>query len=464
MRKRILIVDDEEMIRLSLKEGLTDLGYQVSTAENGMKALGEMEDFKPQIIFLDMRLSGESGLELIPKIKEIDRDVEVVIMTAYGDIQTAVKAIKRGAFDYINKPFDLEEIDIIIRRIIKSLVLQKKVYLLEQEKKAQYEYMLGEDPSMQEVIDKIHILSSNDTVTVLIQGETGTGKELVASAIHNNSIRKDAPMVKINCGALPQQLVESELFGFEKNAFTGANTRKKGLLEVADGGTVFLDEIGEVSLNVQTKLLRFLEERKLKRVGGLEDIEVDIRIIAATNKNLEEAISKKEFREDLYYRLNVVPIYLPPLRERGRDILVLAEHYLQEFNKKFHKRIKGFTRDAEKGLLTYSWRGNVRELKNIIERSVLLGEGEEIDLKDLPFEAHKDSHQSLLGNIKSRGQQDLGKALPPNFSLEKEIQEIETQYILLALQYCNNNYSKASEMLGISRFALKRKIEKYDLE
>lgn len=464
MNKKVLIVDDEETIRLSLKEGLMDIGYRVSTAGNGTAALKEIKSFKPQVIFLDMRLSQENGLELIPQIKEIDREAEVVIMTAYGDIQTAVRAIKEGAFDYINKPFDLQEIDIIIERVIKNLKLQKKLYLLEKEKKSQSEYMLGEHTSMKEVLSKIDILSSNDAVTVLIRGETGTGKELVASAIHNKSSRKDAPMLKINCSAIPQQLVESELFGFEKNAFTGAGTRKKGLMEIADGGTVFLDEIGEISLNIQTKLLRFLEERKFKRVGGLEDIEVDIRIIAATNKNLEEAIRRKEFREDLYYRLNVVPIQLPPLRKRERDIFILAEYYLQEYNKKFNKKIKGFTKEAENVLLAYSWRGNVRELKNVIERVVILKEVDYIDLKDLPFEFYKSTDESPHKIASVKDDKAANKIFHPDFTLEKEVQDMEVQYIKLALEHCKNNYSKASEMLGISRFALKRKMEKYFLE
>lgn len=461
MNKRILIVDDEETIRLSLKEGLMDLGYRVSTAGNGTVALEEVRNFKPQVIFLDMRLSHENGLELISHIKEIDREAEVVIMTAYGDIQTAVKAIKEGAFDYINKPFDLQEIDIIIGRVIKNVELQKKIYLLEKEKKSRNEYMLGEHSSMREVLSRIDILSSNDAVTVLIRGETGTGKELVASAIHDHSDRKDAPMLKINCGAIPQQLIESELFGFEKNAFTGANTRKKGLMEIADGGTVFLDEIGEISLNVQTKLLRFLEERKFKRIGGLEDIEVNIRIIAATNKNLEEAIRRREFREDLYYRLNVVPIQLPPLRERGSDVLILAQYYLQQYNKKFHKKIKGITKEVENVLLSYPWRGNVRELKNVIERIVILKEGEYIDLKDLPFEIYKNASENPYKITTVKDDKAVSKVFHQDFSLEREVQEMEIQYIKLALEHCRNNYSKASEMLGISRFALKRKMEKY---
>lgn len=460
MNCKILIVDDEEIIQLSLSEGLKDLGYKVTTAGNGTKALEEVKEFKPQVVFLDMRLSNENGLDILPKIKELDNEIEIVIMTAYGDIQTAVKAVKLGAFDYINKPFDLQEIDIIIKRIIRNIELQKKIYILEKEKQAHIENIIGEHPLMKDNFNKIEILSKNDNVTVLVRGETGTGKELVASAIHKSSSRKDGNMLKINCGSIPQQLIESELFGFEKNAFTGANNRKKGLLEIADGGTVFLDEIGELPIEVQPKLLRFLEERKFKRVGGLEDIEVDIRVIAATNKDLEEAIKNKEFREDLYYRLNVVPIYIPPLRERGVDVLILANNFLQEYNMKFNKKIKGFTKKAEESLLSYKWSGNVRELKNVIERIVILGEGEYIDVDDLPIEINKDISGDV--NISKVVQYKLqDEIFYPGFSLEKEVEDMEVYYVKLALKYCNNNNSKASEMLGISRFAFKRRLEKY---
>ena len=460
MTSKILIVDDEEIIRLSLSEGLKDLGYKVNTADNGTMAIELVKEFRPQVVFLDMRLSSENGLNILPKIKELDSEIEIVIMTAYGDIQTAVKAIKLGAFDYINKPFDLQEIDIIIKRIIKNLELQKKIYILEKEKQSNIENIIGEHPLMKDNFNKIEILSKNDNVTVLVRGETGTGKELVALAIHSNSARKDANMLKINCGSIPQQLIESELFGFEKNAFTGANNRKRGLLEIADGGTVFLDEIGELPIEVQPKLLRFLEERKFKRVGGLEDIEVDIRVIAATNKDLEEAIKNKEFREDLYYRLNVVPIYIPPLRERGKDILILANNFLHEFNKKFNKKINGFTKKAEESLLVYNWRGNVRELKNVIERIVILGEGEYIDVDDLPLEINKDiSGDVSISKVLQYKMQD--EVFYSGFSLEKEVEEMEVYYLKLAMKYCNNNYSKASDMLGISRFAFKRRIEKY---
>ena len=267
-------------------------------------------------------------------------------------------------------------------------------------------------------------------------------------------------MLKLNCGAIPQQLIESELFGFEKNAFTGANNRKKGLMEIADGSTVFLDEIAELPMEVQPKLLRFLDEKKFKRVGGLEDIEVDIRIIAATNKDLEKAIEDKEFREDLYYRLNVVPVYLPLLRERGDDVLILANHFLDEYNCKFNKKIKGFTDKAKEALLLYSWKGNVRELRNVIERIVILGESEYIDIIDLPLEIRS----ALNGGpefSKIKLDEVSSKLFSGDFSLENEVMEMESYYIKSALKYCGNNYTKAAEMLGISRFAFKRRMEKY---
>lgn len=460
MKFRILIVDDEEIIRLSMNEGLKDLGYNVCTSKDGTEAIEKLRDFRPHVIFLDLRLTTESGLEVLKNIKKFDSEVEVVIMTAYGDIESAVEAIKLGAYDYINKPFDLQEIDIIIKRVIQNLELKKKVYILENQ--SEIESIIGENDKMKDVFNKIKVLSKNDNVTVLIRGDSGTGKELVANAIHMNSNRKSSNMLKINCGAIPQNLIESELFGFEKNSFTGANNSKKGLMEIADGGTLFLDEIGELPLEVQPKLLRVLEERKFKRIGGLKDIEIDIRIIAATNKNLEEAIKNKEFREDLYYRLNVVPIHLPPLRERGRDILILSNNFLKNFNRKFNKKIKGFTKEAEKALMSYPWKGNVRELRNIMERVVLLAETDYIDIKNLPYEIYKgktninDFSKNLLDN-----EEFENKFINENFSLEKEIEKIEIHYIKLALNYCNNNYSKASKMLGMSRFAFKRRLEKY---
>ncbi|SKC40728.1 sigma-54-dependent transcriptional regulator [Maledivibacter halophilus] len=458
MKKRILIIDDEKTICLSLSEGLKDLGYKVDYALNGKSGIRKADDFKPHVIFLDMRLGNENGLEVLKTIKNIDNDAEVVIMTAYGNVETAVLAMKNGAFDYIKKPFDLGEIDIIISKAFDNLKMKKKIYLLEKEKEYTGSAMIGNSSSMKEVLSKIDILSKNDNVTVLITGETGTGKELVAEAIHNKSTRRDGPIVKINCGAIPKDLVESELFGYEKNAFTGAAARKKGLFEIADGGTVFLDELGEIPMDMQTKLLRFLEERKLKRVGGLQDIDVDIRIIAATNKNLEEAIKKKKFREDLYYRLNVIPIKLPALRDRGRDILLLAEYFLSKYNKKFNKSIKGFESKVKERLLSYSWPGNVRELKNVVERIVILHDVEYIDLLHLPavVQNHNKTSDTVLESWSPK--QDI---FNEGFCLEDEVQRIEKKYITMALDKTDGNYSKASQLLGISRFALKRRIEKY---
>ncbi|HBD63583.1 MAG TPA: sigma-54-dependent Fis family transcriptional regulator [Clostridiales bacterium] len=459
MNKSILIVDDEEIIRMSLGEGLKDMGYRVSTAANGAEAEDKVRKDKPVAVFLDMRLSGENGLDVLEKIKKAENEAEVIIMTAYGETQSAVRAIKMGAFDYINKPFDLQEIDLIIKKAIKNAEMQKKLYIYEKEKQSLNSELMGDHPLMKAVKRDIDILAKNDEVTALIKGESGTGKEIVATAIHGNSIRKNSPMLKINCGSIPKQLLESEMFGFEKNAFTGANERKKGLMEVADGGTVFLDEIGEMPIELQPKLLRFIEERKFKRVGGLEDIEVDIRIIAATNKNLEEAILKKEFREDLYYRLNVVPVVLPPLRERGDDILILTDKFLEDYNLKFHKKIKGFTKNAKDVLMGYTWRGNVRELKNIVERIVLLTEEEYIDVDDLPFEIRQNEYG--IGNEHVEEFTAVTGVIEKGFSLEKQIEKMEIYYMTQALKKCGNNYSKASEMLGITRFSFKRRVEKY---
>ncbi|HML38263.1 MAG TPA: sigma-54 dependent transcriptional regulator, partial [Bacillota bacterium] len=386
MKTKVLVIDDEIMIRKSLEAGLTDIGYDVATAVDSKDALRLIASFKPHIALTDMRLGAENGIDLIGDIKKVDNDVEVIVMTAYSDIASAVSAIKKGAFDYINKPFELEEIELILERAYQNYKIKNKILILEKRDECHIENMVGQSDKMKDVYEKINILSQNDNVTVLIKGETGTGKELIADAIHKKSVRKDFPILKINCSAMPAQLVESELFGFEKNAFTGATAKKKGLFEIADGGTVFLDELGEIPLEIQVKLLRVLEERKFRRVGGLEDIEVDIRVIAATNKNLEAAVKERTFREDLYYRLNVVPIEAPPLREKKDDILLLAQHFLDKYNIVFKKSIKGFDSAAKSQLLAYSWPGNVRELKNVIERIVILNSEDWISSRNLPVE------------------------------------------------------------------------------
>lgn len=459
MKIKVLVIDDELMICKTLKAGLTDMGYDVATAQNRKDALKQTASFKPQLVLTDMRLGNDNGIDLIDDIKKVDSDIEIIVMTAYSDITSAVSAIKKGAFDYLNKPFDLEEIEIILERAYQKYKIKNKILILEKQSQGCIENIIGQSDKMKEVYEKINILSQNDSVTVLIRGETGTGKELVADAIHNKSIRKDSPILKINCTTIPSQLVESELFGFERNAFTGAGAKKKGLFEIADGGTVFLDELGEIPLEIQAKLLRVLEERKFRRIGGLEDIEVDIRIIAATNKDLEQAVKEKEFREDLYYRLNVVPVEVPPLRERGNDILLIAQYFIDKFNINFKKSIKGFDKDAKSKLLAYSWPGNIRELKNVIERITILNNGEWISSSNLPVEIQ--SYRNAE-NPTCIVRDDISIE-NDHFSLEEKMDGIEKKYLLEALEKSEDNQTKAAAMLGISRFALRRKMEKYSL-
>ncbi len=463
MNRKLLVIDDEQTIRLSLQEGLSDFGYQVETARDGKSGLAGAKKKKPHAVMLDLRLPDINGLEMIDRLREIDPTVEILMMTAYGDIPTAVSAIRKGAWDYIHKPFDLDEVKAILQHIFSSLKMKRKIYLMEQNLKNEQEKLIGNHPSMIEVCEKINVLAQNDEVTVLIRGETGTGKELVASAIHHGSPRKEAPLLRINCAAIPAQLIESELFGHEKNAFTGAGERKKGLLEIADGGTVFLDEIGEIPMDLQAKLLRVLEEHKFKRIGGLEDIEVDLRIIAATNKNLEKAIDEYQFREDLYYRLNVVPVDLPALRQRGSDILLLTDHFVAFYNQKFNKNVQRLSDAVKEKFLSYEWKGNIRELRNVLERMMILKpeQDEVLTLDELPPEIRKEAvsrePEMIAGD-------EAGLTIPPAFSLENYLGSLEVKYIQKALKECGDNHTKAAEMLGISRFALKRKLEKHEKE
>ena len=371
MNTKVLVVDDEFLIRMSLDSGLSDLGYQVKTADSFPEGTALAESWRPDVVLLDNKLGNELGLDHIEDFKKIDEDIQIVMITAYGSVSQAVEAMKRGACHYIQKPFDLEEVDMIIRRNLEQLKRRRSLELMRQNPPK----IVGESEAIRRICRNVEILAQNDNVDLLICGETGTGKGVVVNAIHDSSPRRDTPLVKINCGAIPESLLESELFGYEKGAFTGANKAKKGLMELANGGTVFLDEIGELPLAMQSKLLTFLEDRRFKRVGGLRDIEVNVRIIAATNRDLEAEVEKGAFREDLFYRLNVMQIRIPPLRERREDIPVLARYYLDHFNRKFNKHI----RDIAPAFLTemerWSWKGNVRELRNVMERCVLFSRG-----------------------------------------------------------------------------------------
>lgn len=457
MKKRILIIDDENTLASSLREGLKDLGYEAETAANGKDGLDKVILFQPHLVFLDLRLPVMGGIEVLKEIKNIDKNIEVVMMTAYADTTTAVGAIKLGAYDYLNKPFDLDQIAILANKVLENISLRNQSFLLKEDIKRRITPLIGEHPSMLEVMRQVKILAQHTDTTVLIRGETGTGKGRVALDLHHLSARKDRPFVEINCGAIPENLLESELFGFEKNAFTGAQQGKKGLLELADGGTVFLDEIGELSADMQVKLLKFLDGKRLKRIGGLQEIEVDVRVITATNSDLEQAIKKKTFREDLYYRLNVVPLHLPPLRERGNDIVILARYFFREFSKKMGKEILDLSEEVKEVLLRYRWPGNIRELRNVAERITILYNTERVEIAHLPLEIRE-------GFLKAEEVLPLRDVhLKPGLSLETLLEEIERRYVAKALEKAGDNITKAAEMLGMSRYALQRRLEKYNM-
>lgn len=441
-----------------MQEALKDMGYEVKTAFNGEDGLNIVISFQPHLVFLDLRLPGVGGGEILQEIKKIDKNVEVIMMTAYADTKTAVLAIKNGAYDYLNKPFELDHIELMVNKVFENISLKEQTFLLNEDRKRRITPIIGRHPSMLEVKRQIKVLAQHGNTTVLLRGETGTGKGRVACDLHYQSQRRDKSFIEINCGAIPENLLESELFGFEKNAFTGAQQAKKGLLELADEGTIFLDEIGELSPDMQVKILKFLEERRFKRIGGLQDIEVNVRIIAATNANLEKAIREKKFREDLYYRLNVVPINLPPLRERGEDVIVLASFFLQEFCRNMSKNIIDLADDTKEVFLQYDWPGNIRELRNVIERIIILYNDDKVEMKHLPMVMKKSFFNNLVDK-KIYTKQDV--IIESDFSLETLLKEIEKKYIFKALEKTGGNNTKAAELLGISRYALQRRLEKY---
>lgn len=450
MKYKVLIVDDEPLIRMTLESGLADLGYQARSAMSIQEGLALAEQFSPDAVLLDNRLGDALGIEHVCDFKRIDEDMMVVLMTAYGSVSQAVEAMKQGASDYVQKPFDLEEVNLIISRGMEQLTRRRSLELM----KLRPHKILGCSQAIMKVRENIQVLAENDNVDLLICGETGTGKGVVVNAIHASSPRRDTPLVKINCGAIPETLLESELFGYEKGAFTGANKAKKGLMELANGGTVFLDEIGEMPLFMQAKLLTFLEDRCFKRVGGLRDIEVNVRVAAATNRDLEAEVRKGTFREDLYYRLNVMQIHIPPLRDRREDIPVLCQYYLEHFNRKFNKSLRGIHPEFMETLQNHYWKGNVRELRNVMERSVLFARGELLTGEN-------------AGLIPQDGAaaQPSGPAFPMRdlaggpIDLKKEVDTFERAYIDRAMELAGGNLSRAAQMLSCTRFTLKRRLE-----
>jgi DNA-binding NtrC family response regulator len=452
MRKtRILVVDDEHLIRWSLEQNLKKQGYEILTAGNGEDALKLVREEQPELVLLDIQLPGMTGLEVLEKIKEFDEEIIVIMVTAHGGLETAVNAMRLGAYDYINKPFNLDEMAIVIKKALETSDLRREVARLRTEhKKSGPPQIIWANRHMQNVMDMMEKVAKSDASTVLIQGESGTGKELVAKWIHYESSRAEKPFVAINCAAVPATLLESELFGHEKGAFTDAKATKKGLFELADGGTVFLDEIGDMEMGMQAKLLRFLEDRTFRRIGGSKVMSVDVRIISATNKELMKAIEEKSFRNDLYYRLQVIPIYLPPLRERKDDIIMLAQHFIDAFGREFNKHVKGISNMAEKLLIEYHWPGNIRELKNVIERAIILGNEDTLLLEHLPLE--------ILAKTSNTAAPMATFKLPPE---GVDIEEVEKELIRQSLEITDWNQSKAAKKLNLGIDAFRYRMKKF---
>ena len=451
MDASILVVDDEEAIRVSLAGALADEGYAVLEAATGEEAITLVRRKRPDLMLLDMKLPKTSGLEVLKQARKIQDDIVVIIMTAHADVANAVKCMRQGAYDYVDKPFSLDALKLVVRNALETLSLKKELSVVREREQREFEaeFIVGESPEMRKVCEYVRRVARSNSSTVLVQGESGTGKELVARAIHYWSFRHDKMFVDFNCTAVPEALVESELFGFEKGAFTDAKYQKKGLFELADKGTLFLDEIGDMSYHLQAKLLRALQERSFTRVGGVSKINVDIRIIASTNRDLQASMNAGTFREDLFYRLNVVPISLPPLRDRRKDILLLAKHFIDRFNGEFKKNVYKIAPEAEALMLDYHWPGNVCELKNTIERAVLLECDDVLEAEHLLFAEAETAPRPAC--VSEPARTDL------------TLEEVERDYILSVIEAVGWNKNRAAKTLGIDRTTLYTKIKKYGL-
>lgn len=454
MKERILIVDDEEDLTLGYSRCLQKEGYDVSTAGSGEDALELLKQEIFDLVLLDIRLPKMDGMQVLSHALEIDPDIVVIMMTAHGTVKSAVNAMKIGAHDYLMKPCDHNELRLVTKKTLQVHQLKREVSQLKLVERKRYPdtAIFGNSEKIKNVKDMIKVVAKTPKTSVLIQGESGTGKELVAKAIHNWSARASKPMIPINCSAIPENLMESELFGYEKGAFTDAKNVKKGVFELAHGGTLFLDEISSMKLSLQPKLLRVLETHSFRRIGGTSDIKIDVRIIAATNQDLKECVDNGSFREDLYYRLKVMVINLPLLRERPDDIIPMSKLFVGQYNSEFSKNITGFTKEAEQLLLNYDWPGNVRELKNVMERASILCTSNVIDVEQLPRELH--NHQPRENKI-------LVEEPAPDEVLT--LQEVEKKYILKTLQKFSGNKSQTARELNISRSTLREKLKQYDI-
>jgi len=440
---RILVVDDEPIVCLSLVNWLEEENYHAKSVEDGPGAIEAVSRENWDIVLLDLKMPGMDGLEVLRRIKKIAPQIIVIMMTAYASVPSSVQAMKEGAYDYIIKPLDVEELTLMLRKIVEHQQLVTENIMLRKRITERYTYgdIIGRSAAMQKVFEMIDTIADTNA-TVLITGETGTGKELVARAIHSNSSRRYNPFIAVSCGALPDSLLESELFGYEKGAFTGADRTRKGRFELAHGGTLFLDEIGDISPKTQVKLLRVLQERSFRRLGGADLIQVDVRLIAATNRDLAKAVQEGGFRSDLYYRLNVVNVHIPPLRERKEDIPLLSSHFMEKFNVEFNKKFDRLEDAALEAMLKYHWPGNVRELENVIERAVVIDHGPEIRLKHLPFCGVEPS-------------------IPDD---PRTLEEVEKSHICWMLDRNQWNIARTARVLGIDRTTLHKKLKRFGLE
>lgn len=451
---RILVVDDDPAVRDVLQEALLQDEYSVSTAEDGAAAIQAVKDSVVHIVITDFQLPDIDGLEIIDRLGKLDAKIIPIMMTGFGTIETAVRAMKSGAFDFITKPFDLEAVAVVVRKAAEVLRLRQENHLLRKAVRDQYrlEHLVGTSEPIQHVMEFVQKVADSDS-TVMIQGESGTGKELVARMLHFNSLRKDRPLVPVNCGAIPENLLESELFGHEKGAFTGATHSRMGRFELANGGTIFLDEIGEMSLPLQVKLLRVLQEREFERVGGNRTIHVDVRIIAATNQDLDTLVEEKRFRKDLFYRLNVIPIVIPPLRERRSDIPLLIDHFLIRFNQSKRTDVSGLDPEALQMLTEYDWPGNIRELENMMERLVVLKKHGMLSIEDLPDKICRRPMGPELKEQFLRFNED-------GINLSREVEQYEKHLIMEALRKANGVTSRAAQLLHLNRTTLVEKLKR----
>jgi two-component system response regulator AtoC len=453
MRISVLVVDDEVLIRKSLGKVLRAKGYQVEVASSGAEGLEKVAEVRPHVMILDMRLPDTDGISVLRQVRQLDALLQVILITAYGDVQSAVDAMKLGACDFMRKPYEMDDIVLTVESAARTFRQASELDVRRRQAWQHYsdEEIVGSSPPMREVRETIDKVVRSQATSVLITGESGTGKELVARAIHYRSDRAQAPLMEVNCSSFHENLLENELFGHEKGAFTDASDTKKGLVELCDRGTLFLDEVADMPLPTQSKLLRFIDHRSFKRVGGAQDIGVDIRIVTATNKDLEDEVRSGRFRSDLFFRLKVVSIHLPPLRDRGEDILVLARHFLHEFSRKFQKRFRDISGACGQRLLGYAWPGNVRELRNLIERVVLLEEGDRLEAEHLPAE--------MLGRRAA-----TAPAIAPGDAMVPTLAQMEAEHISEVLQLTAGNKSRAARILGISRQGLIEKLRRLRME